>query len=270
MSTMEIRRTVEARLEINAPVDAVWKALTDARELARWFPIQARVRPGAGGGIWISWGQPFEGESEIRIWEPNSRLQTGWPFTATPDSDKAMLIVDYHLESRAGKTLLRLVHSGFGVGGGWDAEYDGVTRGWGFELRGLKHYLENHPGIDRHAVWVRRPTKLKAEEAIARIIGPSGRVFRGPIDDLREGNPYRFVVVGGDTEVAGIVAMNLRPRSFCGNVPSMNNAFFRCDIERIGTGEEAWVWFSTYGLDSATTDRLQRHLNEAVTDALPD
>lgn len=269
MDRMVMNRTVEAKLEIDAPVDAVWKALTDARELTRWFPLNARVRPGEGGSIWISWGQPFEGESAITIWEPNSHLKTGWPFTATGEGDKRTLVVDYHLESVGGKTILRLVHSGFGVGGAWDAEYDGVTRGWAFELGGLRHYLEHHRGQDRRAIWVRRPTSLRADEAAARLIGPDGQVVRGVIEGLKPGDPYRLELLGANQTIEGLVTMNIRPRSFSGTVPSLNNAMFRCDIERIGNSEETWVWFSTYGLDQATADDLQRHVNDAVARALP-
>lgn len=42
-------RRIEKEIEINAPLEDVWKALTDANELARWFPLEARVTPGPGG-----------------------------------------------------------------------------------------------------------------------------------------------------------------------------------------------------------------------------
>lgn len=261
-------RSVETELEINAPLDAVWKALTDAEELVRWFPLHAKVKPGKGGVIWASWGPPFEGESTIQIWEPNRHLRTGWPFTAS-GGEKGVLFVDYFLESTGGKTRLRLVHSGFGVGGDWDAEYDGVTRGWAFELNGLRHYLEHHRGRDRRPIWIRRPTNLVADVAAARLIGPEGRVFRGQIDGLKPGDRYRLELVGTNRIIEGVVSVNLRPRSFSGTVPGINNAMFRCDIERIGSGEEAWVWFSTYGLDTEEADALQGQINKAVAEALP-
>jgi hypothetical protein len=68
-------RNVESHIEINAPAEVVWKALADAEELTRWFPLQARVTPGLGGSVWISWGPPYEGEAKIEIWEPNRRLR---------------------------------------------------------------------------------------------------------------------------------------------------------------------------------------------------
>lgn len=271
-SHMGVRQTrsVETELEIKAPIDAVWKALTDAQELTRWFPLQARVKPGVGGSMWVSWGQPFEGESTIDSWEPNKHLNTGWPFTASPDGDPKPLTVDYYLESRGGNTVLRLVHSGFGVGPKWDNEYDGVTRGWAFELRGLRHYLENHRGRDRRTIWINKPTSLSPTEAIARIIGPEGRVVRGSIEGLKEGDPYRLELVGMNQHIEGVVDVNMPPRSFAAAVKNLNNAYFRCDMENCGGSEAVWVWFSTYGLDAATADKLQETIEANVTRALKD
>jgi uncharacterized protein YndB with AHSA1/START domain len=42
-------RRFEMTIDVNAPADAVWSALTEARELTRWFPLEARVVPGEGG-----------------------------------------------------------------------------------------------------------------------------------------------------------------------------------------------------------------------------
>ena len=49
-------RRLEKEIEIAVPIEEVWKALTDANELARWFPLEARVTPGLGGNIFVSWG----------------------------------------------------------------------------------------------------------------------------------------------------------------------------------------------------------------------
>ena len=45
----------EHRLEIAASPEQVWKAITDAGELANWFPFDARVEAGEGGSITYSW-----------------------------------------------------------------------------------------------------------------------------------------------------------------------------------------------------------------------
>ena len=39
-------RFIEKTVVVDSPVDVVWHALTDAEELTRWFPVDARVKPG--------------------------------------------------------------------------------------------------------------------------------------------------------------------------------------------------------------------------------
>ena len=69
-------RTQELSLTIEAPAADVWKALTDAEELTRWFVPEARVVPGVGGSLWMSWGGGMEGTTHITDWEPNRRMRT--------------------------------------------------------------------------------------------------------------------------------------------------------------------------------------------------
>ena len=38
---------------IDAPIEAVWKAISDGEELTRWFVDEATVTPGLGGTISI-------------------------------------------------------------------------------------------------------------------------------------------------------------------------------------------------------------------------
>src|SRR5437868_15481875 len=78
METGRPTRSIEKTIEIAAPVEAVWKALTDAEELIRWFPLDARVKPGANGSVWFSWKNEYEFEMPVATWEPNQRLQLVW------------------------------------------------------------------------------------------------------------------------------------------------------------------------------------------------
>jgi len=47
-------RVISKQIEIGAPPEAVWKALTDPEELKRWFTLDAPVKPGPGGEIFLS------------------------------------------------------------------------------------------------------------------------------------------------------------------------------------------------------------------------
>ncbi len=56
-------RAIKKEVLIDVAPDVVWRALTEADELSRWFPVEARVAPGAGGSIWLSWGGGAEGNA---------------------------------------------------------------------------------------------------------------------------------------------------------------------------------------------------------------
>ena len=60
---------------IDAPIEAVWKAISDGEELTRWFVDEATVTPGVGGTISISWGGEEMSSGTIEAWEPNKKLR---------------------------------------------------------------------------------------------------------------------------------------------------------------------------------------------------
>ena len=131
-------RSIDMTVEIEAPGEAVWEAISNAEGLMRWFPPHAEVEPGVGGSVTISWGEGAEGTAPITVWEEGKRLQwvEGPPGAVQP-------AVDFVIESTAGgKTVLRLVHSGFDAGADWDEYYDAVTAGWTYFLWNLQVYLE--------------------------------------------------------------------------------------------------------------------------------
>src|SRR5215469_15651972 len=116
-------RSQEHELEIDAPIEAVWKAITDAEELTRWFVDHAMVTPGVGGTCWVAWG---EGEAQqayskrIEVWEPPHLLKLGpqgpeeGDTGPSPEAQAATalappIIDEYTLETRGGRTLLRFV-----------------------------------------------------------------------------------------------------------------------------------------------------------------
>src|SRR5512134_2687305 len=112
-------RSLQRHVTIAAAPAAVWSALTEAEELTRWFPLEARVEPGVGGAIFVRWDDADQGESRITIWEPERHLGTvGWA------GDLREIVTDYYLEAADGGTRLRVVNSGFGRGADWDEMLD--------------------------------------------------------------------------------------------------------------------------------------------------
>lgn len=161
-------RVAPGEIEIDAPVERVWRALTEARELERWFPLEAEVEPGPEGRIWMSWGNELGAWSPVEVWEAPRHLRVVW----ASSGDEPVQITDYHLEGEDGRTRLRVVTSGFPADASWDDMVEGTRLGWVFELHQLRHYLERHDGEDRKAAYLRRRVDLSRQEAWDRLVAP--------------------------------------------------------------------------------------------------
>jgi uncharacterized protein YndB with AHSA1/START domain len=239
---------IDVSLEIAAPVEAVWKALTEARELERWFPPSARVTPGVGGEVFMSWGSPWEGGSRIEAWEEKQRLRTRGFFEHGEGS-----VVEYTLETTAGKTRLRLVHSGFASGTDWDDElYGGTVRGWRYELRSLRHYLERHRGRDRRTAWPKAKASGGAARVWERLMGRHGFTRSGEVGGLREGDRYAVEAATGDV-LEGEVLVNDPPYEFAGTVTAWRDGIVCVRSYDVAGpepahGHAASVWLSAWEL----------------------
>lgn len=246
----EKTRSVEARIEVAAPADALWRAVSEAEELMRWFPQQAQVTPGVGGSIRIAWEGGWQSDSRIEIWDPPRRLRSvaeQQPFDAegraVAGTQPLPIAVDYEIEGVGPRARLRLVHSGFGPGAEWDDEIEGVRRGWGFELLGLKHYLERHRGQDRHAAWLFRASSLPEAEAWRRLCAG----YLGGLDasTLHVGGRLSLRTADGD-DLAGRVHA-AEPWGVQGTVEAWGDGLFRVSTDRLNgrtlvhVGAQSWT-----------------------------
>lgn len=274
-------RSVEAEIEIDASVEEVWRAFTDAQELVRWFPLEAEVEPGQGGTIALFWGEDFVGRHRIEVWDPPHHLVTvcdadpkhgeaapGLDPSTEPSDERVRLAVDYRLESRGGKTVVRLVHSGFLTTADWDDEYDGVRRGWGFELFGLREYLEHHRGKARTVAWARALVDLPEETIWERLTSQKGLVAEGALARLNSGDPYFFRTVHGDS-FRGITRALNPPKEFYGTVENLSHAIFRVNIFGFRGVRDIQVWLSAYDLPRKEVDALRLHWQGMLKELFP-
>ena len=275
-------RSIETEMEIAAPVEAVWKALTEAEELTNWFPLEAKIKPGVGGSIWSTWRGHCTMEAPIEIWEPNKHLKFVWeaggqePAGDEQESaDKAKPMptaVDYFLEGRGGSTVLRLVHSGFSTDAKWNEMFDGFSRGWSFELRGLRHYLENHLGKPRIVAWARHKLGISLDEAWDRLTGSDGLARTGTLDGKKAGDRYEITTAAGD-KLEGTVYIIEPPKDFCGTVDNMNRSLLRIHND-MGCGSEATpqasLWLSCYGITQEEVDGFEQRYARLLSRLYPE
>ena len=250
----QIKR-LRKEIQVAASPAAVWKALTDVEELARWFPLAARVTPGENGSVFLSWGPGCEGESRITGWEPHKLLRVVQQVEeiAGPEG----VTIEWKLEQRGGGTVVRLAQSGFSAGGDCADEYFASTEyGWGFLLVNLRHYLERHAGTQRRVAWPRRKTELSREEAYRRLAAAGG-LFREGAGGLKDGGEYMLESAGGES-YEGRVEFVRPPRGFCVTVRQLNDALFWLTIEGIAGQLEAQIWLSTYNLPQAKVEAFEK------------
>lgn len=206
-------RDIELSVELDASPEAVFRAVTDGPEIAKWLAPEARSTPPQGGNkgtIWISWGEGMSAEHEIEIYDSPKHVRH--PSGKNGDTN-APLYADWWIEAHAGgKTTLRLVHSGFSTGADWDDEFDAHARGWSLMLTNLRHSFARHPGqLARHVafmlgvestrpeLWkkllglVGLPALPKVGDAY-RFTSPKGDVLSGTVDFVVDGFDLGLVV----------------------------------------------------------------------------
>jgi uncharacterized protein YndB with AHSA1/START domain len=108
---------VTLSIEIDAPPEKVFRALTEPEALNQWMARDATVDLRVGGTFDLGWQAPDEIEHqgpamEILELEPNSKLTISWP-DWRGDTSVPTQSVTWMLEPDGDGTRVTLVHSGF-------------------------------------------------------------------------------------------------------------------------------------------------------------
>jgi uncharacterized protein YndB with AHSA1/START domain len=253
-------RAATCTVDIKAPADHVWRALTEAREVARWFAPRVTGSGEQGGTLVLDWGNGVEWHMPVLRADPHRLLVVG---DAGPigherqqtGADTGAVRIEYALQAVAGGvTRLTVTHSGFGTGPGWDEMYDGVNSGWFYELRSLRHYVERFFGRDRRIVSIATPISATREAVWERVMGALG-VAPG---DVRIGATIGALVRSETPEAMEI--FQARPaRELAAIVPSMGDAMVRFAVEKC-TGQDRmlWVWLSSHAGSASEAEAFER------------
>ena len=264
----EAHRAFDFTIDIDAAPDAVWRALTDAEELVRWFPLRAAVTPGPGGSITWKWEDSWDWTTRIDRWEPARLLRLVQDYSPSNSVAPATVAIEFKLESHRGQTRLRMVHSGFGEGAAWDNELDSISEGWPSELRSLKLYLERHRGRDRTVGRVQVSVPLPRETVWARLTGPDGLNLT-PVEP-QAGSDFTITVPGGPI-LRGNVAVALPQRSLTGIIPELETALLRLVSWSQPDGKSgAWIWLATYTNDPQPAGKFERSARQMVERLFPE
>ena len=132
---------VKQTVVIKSPQEVVFRALTNADELIRWFPTRVESDPRPGGKFKFAWEFANASENGSQEGEyvevvPNSMLSYTW------QADTIPTLVSIQLSEANGETTLDLDHASLQEGADGDKLHEMHANQWGFFLMNLKGYLE--------------------------------------------------------------------------------------------------------------------------------
>lgn len=250
---IKTERTHEMHIDVDAPIEAVWKAVTEAEGLANWFsPIAKVSAPGLNGEVTAAWSEEMAFTTRVDAWEPGRRVR--WIAEDIMGPGTA-LTTDFHLDAAGGKTRIRLVQSGFGEFEGWDDFFESTETGWAYFLYNLRLYLEAHQGRTRRMISERIEVKAPREIAWKHIASAVTGVAPAAVNGLAAGARVRFAFDGGPT-ANGVVELVVAGKGLAIRLPELTDAVLFIELE--GSAPESFHagwWFSVY--DAARARELE-------------
>ena len=120
--------TIEREVLIEAPVDVVWRTITEPDQIARWFAdkVELDLRPGGDGALVFedkATTRPFTAPLVVVAVEPPRRFSYRWshPEGAAPVPGNSVLVEFTLTEEGGGRTRLRVTETGLDAIG-WTGE----------------------------------------------------------------------------------------------------------------------------------------------------
>jgi uncharacterized protein YndB with AHSA1/START domain len=143
-------------VRLRAKPQAVYQALTSARELTRWWLLGAETDARNAGRVRMVWPRVRSGLQDVSERKLSGSLgereglfvdlepgrKVAWLFKPARGDRRAPPLVSVFIGRRRGSCEVTLVHAGFGDGPAWDELYKGYGRAWEDGLAKLKLYLE--------------------------------------------------------------------------------------------------------------------------------
>lgn len=256
MSSRRDTRSREHRVEIRASIEDVFRALTEAEEVVRWFAPEAEIEPREGGWYRYSWGEGMEAASRIAVWEPPRRLRLE-SFGAGEGKLELPLVEEYVLESDGERTVLRMVQSGIPTSADWDDFYEDTGRGWRMFFAGLRHYLERHAGRARQTILFMHPVGIAVEEAWRKLLGPDGLAKHGGLDGELSTGERRTLTTSFGEKLEVELLVYEPPNTLTVNIDNLEDSLLALDFERMAGRTFLYANLSTFRVPEPTVERLR-------------
>ena len=126
---------IKKEIVINSPVERVFSALIDPRQLTQWFPDVVMIEPKLGGRVSFRFLKENTKEDDnheivgtIVSIIPNKELSYTWNFITKPEYHKGTIVTWNVDKIESNKTKLTLIHSGFTKED--TLQYEDHSKGW--------------------------------------------------------------------------------------------------------------------------------------------
>jgi uncharacterized protein YndB with AHSA1/START domain len=131
----------------NAPVEKVWKALTDKEQMKQWYFDIPAFKPEVGFEFQFS-GQGHKGEQYLHLCKvtdvvKGKKLAYSWTYQGL----EGYSVVTFELSSEGDKTRLKLTHEGLETFPKNNADFakESFMEGWAFIIgKSLQEFLEKN------------------------------------------------------------------------------------------------------------------------------
>lgn len=140
--TPPVPRTLEFEVEVVGTPEEVWAAVATGPGITSWYvPHTVEERQDGAMSAAFGPGPEMQVPGRVAAWEPPHR------FMVDGGDGVEGLAFEWLIEARdSGTCIVRLVNSGFGDGGEWDDQYDGMSEGWKLFLLNLQLHLKHFKG----------------------------------------------------------------------------------------------------------------------------
>jgi len=105
---------IEREILIEAPIDVVWRVVTEPEHIQRWFATEAELERKQGGSGVLSFRNDTTYYLQVETFDPPHRFAYRWLHEkgsrAQPGNST---LVEFTLEPESSNTRLRVVESGF-------------------------------------------------------------------------------------------------------------------------------------------------------------
>ena len=143
-----VQDRIEKRVTLKAPVERVWRALTDYREFGEWFRVKLEnpfvVGQVTRGSLTFPGYEHLKWEATVKELQPERLFSFTWhPYAVDPEADyseETPTLVEFRLEPVTDGTILVISESGFSAlpedrgpeafrqnAGGWEAQAKSIA-----------------------------------------------------------------------------------------------------------------------------------------------